>query len=59
MIRENGAVVLPRELRVHAVDMAKFTEFKDSISGLTAENIPTVQRKIIELGLSVGPPAEA
>ena len=58
MIYENSAVVLPHELHVHAVDMGKLTEFTDSISGLTAENVLAVQCKLLELGLSVGPPVE-
>ena len=42
---------------MHCVDAEKFTAFKDSMSGLTAENIPVVEQRLIELGLGVGPPA--
>ena len=42
---------------MHYVDGEKFTAFKDSMSGLTAKNIPVVEQKLIKLGLSVGPPA--
>ena len=43
VLRENEAVVLPRELQVHCVDAKKFMALKDSMSGLTAENIPVVE----------------
>ena len=41
--REDGAVVLPRTLRVHAVEEDWFIEFKNHLSGLTADNIVAVQ----------------
>ena len=55
-MRVNG-VTLPSKLRVHCVDTKKFLVFKDSLSGLTAENIPIVEQKFTKLGLSVSPPA--
>ena len=39
---EDGAVVLPRTLCVHAVDEDQFLEFKNHLSGLTADNIAAV-----------------
>ena len=57
--REDGAVVLPRNLRVHLVDDDRFAEFKDQLSGLNGDNIPAVQRRLVEMGLSIGPAAEA
>ena len=39
------------------MDAEKFTAFKDLMSGPTAENIPIGEQRLIELGLSVGPPA--
>ena len=39
---EDGAVVLPRTVRVHAVDEDRFLEFKNHLSGLTVDNIATV-----------------
>ena len=40
--REDGVVVLPRNLRVHAVDDDRFLEFKNQLSGLNAENVTAV-----------------
>ena len=40
---EDGAVVLPCTLRVHAVEEDRFIEFKNHLSGLTADNIVAVQ----------------
>ena len=45
--REGGAVVLPRNLRVHAVDEDRFVEFKNELSGLNAENVAAVQQKLV------------
>ena len=45
--REGGAVLLPRNLRVHAVDEDRFVEFKNELSGLNAENIAAVQQKLV------------
>ena len=56
--REDGAVVLPRMLRVHAMEEDRFIEFKNHLSGLTADNIIAVQQTLIEMGLSLGPAAE-
>ena len=55
---EDGAVVLPCTLRVHAVEEDRFLEFKNYLSGLTADNIMAVQQKLVEMGLSLGPAAE-
>ena len=55
---EDGAVVLPCTLRVHAVEKDWFIEFKNHLSGLTVDNIVAVQQKLIEMGLSLGPAAE-
>ena len=41
--QEDGAVVLPRTLCVHAVEEDRFVEFKNHLSGLTADNIVAVQ----------------
>ena len=41
--REDGAVVLPRTLRVHTVEEDWFIKFKNHLSGLTADNIVAVQ----------------
>ena len=56
--REDGAVVLPRNLRVHAVDDNRFVEFKNQLSGLNAYNVTAVQCKLVEMRLSLGPAAE-
>ena len=53
--REGGAVVLPRHLRVHAVEPDRFRDYKNEISGLTAENISAVRAWIVEMGLDCGP----
>ena len=50
--------MLPRTLRVHAVEEDWFIEFKNHLSGLTADNIRAVQQKLVEMGLSLGPAAE-
>ena len=42
LMREDGAVALPRTLCVHAVDEDRFLEFKNHLSGLTADNIVAV-----------------
>ena len=49
---EDGAVMLPRTLRVHAVEEDRFIEFKNHFSGLTVDNIMAVQQKLVEMGLS-------
>ena len=41
---------------MHCMDAEKFIAFKDSMSGLTAKNIPVMEQRLIELGLSAGPP---
>ena len=53
MIVEGGAFVLPCEVRVYTVDIDHFEEFVDELSRLTANNIPAVQAKLTELGLSL------
>ena len=50
--------MLPRNLRVHAVDEDRFVEFKNELSGLNAENVAAVQQKLVYMGLSLGPAAE-
>ena len=56
--KEEGAVVLPRSLRVHAVDEEPFLEFKNQLSGLNMDNMAAVQAKLVEMGLSLGRAAE-
>ena len=56
--KEEGAVVLPHSLRVHAVDKKHFLEFKNQLSGLNTDNVPAVQAKLVEMGLSLGRAAE-
>ena len=56
--REDGAVVLPCNLRVHAVDDDRFVEFKNQISGMNADNVTAVHHKLVEMGLNLGPAAE-
>ena len=51
-------MVLPRNLRVHAVVDDRFLEFKNQLSGLNADNVAAVQHKLVEMGLSLGPAAE-
>ena len=51
-------MVLPYNLHVHAVDDDMFVEFKNQLSGLNADNVTAVQRKLVEMGLSLGPVAE-
>ena len=45
--QEGGAVVLPLNLRVHAVDEDHFVGFKKELSGLNAENVAVVQQKLV------------
>ena len=47
--------MLPRGIRVHAVEPERFTAFKNELSGLNANNAPAVQAKLVEMGLCVGP----
>ena len=56
--KEEGAVVLPHPLRVHAVDEERFLEFKNRLSGLNTDNVAAVQGKLVEMGLSLGWAAE-
>ena len=44
--------------RMHAVEEDQFIEFKNHLSGLTADNIIAVQQMLVEMGLSLGPAAE-
>ena len=39
IINEGGAIVLLRGMRIHPCDTVKWVEYKDELSGLTAENI--------------------
>lgn len=57
-ISEGSAIALPRGMRVHTLSPAEFGEFKESLSGLTLENLPEVQAKLMEMGL-MGPPQVA
>ena len=43
-------MVLPCNLRVHAVDNDRFVEFKNKLSALNADNVTAVQRKLVEMG---------
>ena len=56
--KEEGAVVLPCSLHVHAVDEEHLLEFKNQLSGLNADNVAAVQAKLVEMGLSLGRAAE-
>ena len=56
--KEEGSVVLPCSLRVHAVDEEYFLEFKNQLSGLNMDNVAAVQAKLVEMGLSLGRAAE-
>ena len=51
-------MVLPRSLRMHAVDGERFLEFKNQLSGLNVDNVVAVQAKLVEMGLSLGRAAE-
>ena len=57
--REGGAVVLPMHLRVHTVEVDRFREYKNQLSGLTTENINKVCDCIAALGLYTGPVSDA
>ena len=51
-------MVLPRNLHVHTVDDDRFVEFENQLSGLNADNITTIQCKLVEMFLSLDPVAE-
>ncbi len=59
VFNEGGSVILPQGMKVQLVSHDNFTAYREALSGLTDDNAPSVQSKLMEAGLAAGMPSFA
>ncbi len=51
-LRDGTSVVLPKGLRVQILETEQFALYKDKLSGVTEDTLPSIKKALVKIGLT-------